>query len=343
VSVILANKSRPNTIIDVAREAGVSPKTVSRVVTGKGYVSEETLKRVRSAIEMLEYRPSQAARHMRTQRSNTIGFITDYIASTPFAGAIIKGAQDVAWSQNKVLLIGNTGGKPEIEEAAVEAMLERQVEAIIYAAMWHRMVVLPPNIRNVPVVLLDCYSEDRSLPSVVPDEFQGGYDATEILLKKGHRRVAFINIDLSISIPAPTGRLAGYKAALAAYGIIFDESLIRYGNAQADSGYERTTELMRLAEPPTAIFCGNDRMAMGCYMALKELGRQIPRDVAIIGFDDQRIIAKYMRPPLSTMGLPHYAMGKWAVEYLLNQDAEKTTEAPIQHRITCPYIERESV
>jgi LacI family transcriptional regulator len=280
---------------------------------------------------------------MRTQRSNTIGFITDYIASTPFAGAIIKGAQDVAWSQNKVLLIGNTGGKPEIERAAVEAMLERQVEAIIYAAMWHRMVELPPNIRNVPVVLLDCFSEDRSLPSVVPDEFQGGFDATEILLKKGHRRVAFINIDLSISIPAPTGRLAGYKAALAAYDIPFDIALLRYGNAQADSGYERTMELMQLPEPPTAIFCGNDRMAMGCYMALKELGKQIPRDVAVIGFDNQRIIAKYLRPPLSTMGLPHYEMGKWAVEYLLNEDEEALTGDPVQHLIACPYIERESV
>lgn len=337
------DKSRPTTIIDVAREAGVSPKTVSRVVTGNGYVSEDTLKRVQDAIERLGYRPSYSARHMRTQRSHTIGVITDYIASTPFAGAIIKGAQDVAWSQNKVLLTVNTGGKPDIEKAAVEVMLERQVEAIIYAAMWHRMVELPPNIRNVPVVLLDCFCEDRSLPSVVPDEFQGGYDATETLLKKGHQRVAFINIDMSVSIPAPTARLAGYKHALAAYGIQFDESLLRYGNAQADSGYEQTIALMQLNNPPTAIFCGNDRMAMGSYMALKELGIQIPRDVAVIGFDNQRIIAQYLRPPLSTMALPHYAMGKWAVEYLLNENAEASPDAPIQHLLACPYIERESV
>jgi LacI family transcriptional regulator len=339
----MSDKSRPATIIDVAREAGVSPKTVSRVVTGNGYVSEDTLKRVQTAIERLDYRPSYSARHMRTQRSNTIGVITDYIASTPFGGAIIKGAQDVAWSQNKVLLTVNTGGVPDIEKAAVEVMLERQVEAIIYAAMWHRMVELPSNIRNVPVVLLDCFCEDRSLPSVVPNEFQGGYDATEVLLKKGHRRIAFINIDLSVSIPAPTARLAGYKHALATYNVPFDETLLRAGNAQADSGYQYTLELMQLDNPPTAIFCGNDRMAMGSYMALKELGMQIPRDVAIIGFDNQSIIAKYLRPPLSTMALPHYAMGKWAVEYLLNPAPEGSEDAAIQHLLECPYIERESV
>ena len=112
---------------------------------------------------------------------------------------------------------------------------------------------------------------------------------------------------------------------------------------QADTGYEYTLELMQVKEPPTAIFCGNDRMAMGSYMALKELGRQIPRDVAVIGFDNQRIIAQYLRPPLSTMALPHYAMGKWAIEYLLNQNGEASQAVPIQHRLECPYVERESV
>ncbi len=328
---------------DIAKYAGVGAGTVSRVLNNDPHVSDRAREKVLQAIEKLNYRPSHSARHLRTQRSHTIGFITDYIASTPFAGAMIKGAQDVAWSQKKVLLIANTGGIPDIEQAAVEDMLERQVEAIIYAAMWHRMVVLPPNIRDVPVVLLDCFCEDRSLPSVVPDEFQGGYDATEVLLKKGHRRIAFINIDLSVSIPAPTGRLAGYQQALAAYGLSFDEVLLRYGNAQADTGYERTLELMQLTEPPTAIFCGNDRMAMGSYMALKELGKNIPGDVSVIGFDNQSIIAKYLRPPLSTMALPHYAMGKWAVEHLLKADSDDDFDKAVQHLIACPYIERESV
>ncbi len=204
----LANK-RPN-LQDVARHAGVGAGTVSRVINDHPHVSAEVREKVRVAIEQSNYRPNHFARHLRTQRSHTIGFLTDYIASTPFAGAMIKGAQDVAWSHKKVLLIANAGDRPEIQLAAVESMLERQVEAIICAAMWHRMVELPSNIRNVPVVLLDCFCEDRSLPSVVPDEFQGGYDATSNLLAKGHRRIAFINIDevhFAARANGPFGRL----------------------------------------------------------------------------------------------------------------------------------------
>ncbi len=102
-------------------------------------------------------------------------------------------------------------------------------------------------------------------------------------------------------------------------------------------------ELMQIDDPPTAIFCGNDRMAMGSYMALKERGLRIPADVAIIGFDNQSIIAKYLRPPLSTMALPHYAMGKWAVEYLLGPKRDDENSAPIQHKLPCNFVERESV
>ncbi len=330
-------------IQDIADRAGVGRGTVSRVLNDDPHVSAEAREKVLRAIAELNYRPSYSARHMRTKRSHTIGFITDYIAATPFGGAIIKGAQDVAWSQNKVLLIINTGRQPDIEKAAVEVMLEREVEAIIYAAMWHRAVDLPPNIGSVPTVLLDCYCNDRSLPSVVPDEVGGGYGATEVLLKKGHRRIAFINLAASVAAAASIGRLEGYTQALAAAGIPFDESLLDYGNAQADSGYDCTLKLMQLADPPTAIFCGNDRMAMGSYMALKELNKRIPQDVAVLGFDNQTIIARYLRPPLSTMALPHYAMGQWAVEYLLNPDQDAPPDGPIQHRIPCRYVERESV
>jgi len=331
-------------IEDIARRAGVGRSTVSRVINNSPDVSKEARTRVSQAIKDLDYRPSLAARHLRTQRSQTIGFITDMIATTPFAGNIIKGAQDLAWENGKVLLVINTGSSPEIEEAAIETMLERRVEGIIYAAMYHRVVDPPASIRKGPPVLLDCFCADGSLPSVVPDEVGGGRCATEVLLRKGHRRIAFINLSLSIAEIAAVGRLEGYRQALESYAVPFDEALLRYGNAQADSGYEYTMELMRLPEPPTAIFCGNDRIAMGCYLALKELGLHIPRDVAVIGFDNQRIIAKYLKPPLSTIALPHYKMGRWAVQYLIDQGGNvNSAGAPIQHRLDCPYISRKSV
>lgn len=132
--------------------------------------------------------------------------------------------------------------------------------------------------------MLNCYSQDGSWTSVVPDEVSGGRTATEVLLRKGHRRVGLIN--LGPGIPAAVGRLEGYKQALDAHGLAFDSSLLRYGDGTADGGYRCATELMRVPDPPRAIFCGNDPMAMGAYQALKERGIRIPEDVAVVGFDN---------------------------------------------------------
>jgi LacI family transcriptional regulator len=327
---------------DVARLAGVSQTTVSFVVNNvpNANIPEETRDRVWSAINELGYRPNAVARSLRSQRSHTIGFLSDEVATTPHAGKIIQGAQDAAWASNKILMVINTGRRAEIEAAAVEMLLERRVEGIIYATMYHRPVTLPPELRQVPTVLLDCYVEDRSLPSVVPDEVQGGRTATEALLQKGHRRIGFMNnVD---PIPATFGRLEGYKQALAAYDVPFDAGLVCVGASSAAEGYRCTLELMRLSEPPTALFCFSDIMAMGAYDALRKLGRSIPHDVAVVGFDNQELIAAHLHPPLSTLELPHYQMGQWAVQYLVEHTEHVSGETPVQQTITCPYIERSS-
>ena len=340
--VIRTEEGRVPNIGDVARLAGVSPTTVSFVlndVVGSG-IPESTKKRVRASARELRYRPNATARLLRTNRSHAIGFVTDEIASTPFAGDIIKGAQEAAWEDGKILVIVDTGKKRKIEESAVEMMLERRVEGIIYAAMYHRAVEPPTSCNEVPVVLLDCYSEDGSWASVVPDEVSGGRTATEALLNKGHERVGFIN--LSPGVPAAIGRLEGYKRALEAHGLAFDGSLVVYGDGTAEAGYECASALLRAPAPPTAIFCGNDQMAMGAYEALGELGLRIPEDVAVVGFDNLELVAAHLRPPLSTVALPHYEMGRWAVEYLIEQ-AERGRVEPVQHTIDCPYVERGSV
>jgi LacI family transcriptional regulator len=192
----------------------------------------------------------------------------------------------------------------------------------------------------VPTVLLNCYSQDGSWTSVVPDEVSGGRTATEVLLRKGQRRVGLINLGPGIS--AAVGRLEGYKQALDAHGLAFDSSLLRYGDGTADGGYRCATELMRVPDPPRAIFCGNDPMAMGAYQALKERGIRIPEDVAVVGFDNQELIAAHLRPALSTVALPHYEMGWWAVGHLIEQ-AEHGKATPTRHAIGCPYVERDSV
>ena len=336
-------KTKNPSMHDVARLAGVSQTTVSFVVNNvdRANIPEETRDRIRAAIKELGYRPNAMARSLRSQRSHLIGFISDEVATTPYAGQIIQGAQDAAWAGNKMLLVINTGRRAEIENAAVEMLLERQVEGIIYATMYHRPVTPPPALLQAPAVLLNCYVEDRSLPSVVPDEVQGGRTATEALLQKGHRRIGFLNeID---PIPASFGRLEGYKQALAAYDVPFDPQLVCVESTSAAGGYRCTMKLMQLPDPPTALFCFKDLMAMGAYDALRKLGFSIPNDVAVIGFDNQELIANHLHPPLSTLELPHYQMGEWAIQYLVEHSGPIDTEAPVQKTITCSYIERLSI
>jgi LacI family transcriptional regulator len=328
---------------DVAQLAGVSQTTVSFVVNNRphGNIPDETQARIWAAVKELGWRPNAMARGLSSNRSHTIGFLSDVIATSPDAGQIIYGAQDAAWAARMMLQIINTGGNADLEHAALEMMLERQVEGLIYATMYHRPVQVPSMTINVPVVLLDCYTEDHSLPSVVPDEEQGARTATEVLLRYGHRRIGFINnVD---PIPATRGRLEGYRQALAAYGVPFDGALVVNRSSNASGGYDGALTLLNLPEPPTAIFCFNDRIGMGVYDALRTLNLRVPHDVSLIGFDNQEVISAELRPGLSTIQLPHAAMGRWAVEYLLGQDEQATNGQPLQHRITCPYIERASI
>ena len=329
---------------DVAKLAGVSRTTVSFVLNEKPHknIPQRTQERIWEAVKTLGYRPNALARGLRAQRTHTIGFVSDEIGTTPYAGQILQGAQEMAWQHKTLLLSVNTTGKKELKDAGVNALLERQVDGIIFATMYHREAHPPPQIREVPTVLLDCFVKDRSLPSVVPDEIKGGYTATKYLLEAGHRRIAFIN-DAS-SVPAVFGRLAGFKQALAEYDVPFDEQLVTRGQSIPTGGYEATKRLMALSQPPTAIFCFNDRIAMGAYDALRKLNKKIPDDVAIIGFDNQQLIAADLHPGLTTMALPHYEMGQWAVEHLLKLiEKPSNGAAPVQHLLECPLIVRESV
>jgi LacI family transcriptional regulator, galactose operon repressor len=340
--------SRKYTIQDIARLAGVSRGTVSRVLNHSPAVSDETRLRVHEVIEQLNYLPSFSARHMRTDSSNLVGFglITDEVITTPYAVDMIRGAQETLWAQGKVMLVINAGYGTDMTEASLEALLERRVEGIIYATMYHRAVELSPRLSQVPVVLANCFAADRSLPSVVPDEFAGGYHAAQVLLAKGHRRIAFINLgdpglDVPPPLPASSGRLAGYRQALAEYDVPYEAALVKYTNQSPQTNYNLTLEFMQSPHPPTAIFCGNDRTAMGCYGALSTLGLRIPDDVAVVGFDNQKSIADGLWPPLTTVQLPHYEMGKWAVEYLMSGKGD--LDQPIQHKVDCPLVERQSV
>jgi LacI family transcriptional regulator len=340
-------KKRKPTMKDVARLAGVSQTTVSFVINKNPDVKfpEETKDRVWAAVFELGYRPNIIARGLRSNRTYTIGFISDEIATTPFAVQIIHGTQDRAWEDGYITLMINTGGKAGMKEAALHAMHDRKVDGIIYATMYHREVKAHDMLYELPTVLLDCFVADHSLPSVVPDEVKGGQDATEFLLAKGHRRIGFINNKLPV--PAKFGRFEGYKQALSKYQIPFDQNLVFDGiDGVPGGGYTGVMKLMKQKNPPTAFFCFNDRMAMGAYDALRKLGLAIPDDIAIVGFDNQELIAEDLYPGLTTMALPHYKMGQWAVQYLLEliETPEKwNTSPPKQKILKCPIVVRDSV
>ena len=335
-------------IRDVARVAGVSVTTVSHVLneTPHTRTSEATRERVRSVARDLGYTPNRLARGLRTRTSDMIGLLTEEIATTPHAGRIILGAQEEASRHNLTLAIINShlDAGADARRADARALIERQVDGIIYATVFHHEVSVPRELRAVPAVLIGALDRQGVVPAVLPDEAGGAVDLVALLAEAGHRRIAFANS--SIEVPATQGRLAGYLRGLEQAGLPYDDRLIASGVSEAIGGYTASLELLDRADRPTALFCYNDRMAMGAYRAAQELGLRVPDDLSIVGFDDQAPIAGSVHPALTTVALPHYEMGAWAVATLtrLIQSSSKTwyrSTHPIW--LPCPVVVRESV
>jgi LacI family transcriptional regulator len=229
---------------------------------------------------------------------------------------------------------------PELERHALESLLARPVEGLIYASIMTRKVTPPQLPRPVPTVLLNCYTDDRSLPAVVPGELAGGQAATQRLLRAGHRRIAIVNGEMWMD--AAQDRFRGYRRALATADIAFDPDLVREGNWEYASGAAATRSLLALADPPTAIVFANDRMAVGGYAALAAAGLRVPRDLSVIGYDDQPICQE-LDPPLTSLVLPHREMGQWAIDWLLHEAARPHRGKHPIVKLDCPLVERESV
>lgn len=320
---------------DIARHLGLSRSTVSFVINDRTEIkiAEETKRRVWDAVAELGYRPHAAARSLASSRTNLLGLVTD-IASSPFGGGIITGAQRAAWERGQVLLIVSIDPDASADAAMLEMLLERRIEGLIYATAGHIPVSLPASAAEVPVVLVHCEDLDGRYPSIIPDEEHGGYTATRRLIDTGHRRIGLINLDA----PIPSvGRRRGYERALLEAGIDVDPTLIASGSADAGAGFELTRRMLRIQDPPSALFCGTDRMAMGAFDAVREAGLRIPEDVAVVGYDDQEIVAAYLRPALTTIALPFEEMGAAAVD-ALNGDIETFAGAVVRGWL----VERES-
>ncbi|NQX35718.1 LacI family DNA-binding transcriptional regulator [Herbiconiux sp. VKM Ac-2851] len=336
-------------IKDVAREAGVSVTTVSHILNDVEFAraSDETRERVKSTAERLGYGANRIARSLRRQQSEMIGLLSEEIATTPHAGRIILGAQEAARKRGLTLVLINTSRDELDIQRDTDALLRQQVDGVLYATMYHREIDLPRSLRSVPTVLIDSTSHDGSVPSVVPDEEGGAYVAVDELIGHGHRRIGFVTN--SDDVPATRGRLAGYRRALAEAGVEFDPALVVAEQSETPGGYKAALAVLDRddADRPTALFCYNDRMAMGAYRAAAELGLRIPADLSIVGFDNQELIAEGLYPALTTVALPHFEMGEWALgalAELMVGDADSATKDSYQPAVlSCPLVRRDSV
>ena len=326
------------TLADVARLAGLSKTAASMVLNGREgtRLSAEAHRRVFAAAAELGYRPNVAARSLRTQKTSTFAFISDIVATTRFAGDMIRGALDAAREHDHVLLIAETQGDESFEQHAIEAMLDRQVDGVIYAAMATRQLAVPAALLTRPTVLLNAASTDGR-PCVLPDDEQAGHTVATALIEAGHRdRISLIGrnrlkeADPEVSLAA-RGRLQRHRAAPSRRPAPRLCASVSCQDWLPEHGYAAMRSLLRKRTRPTAVICMNDRLAFGAYQALAEAGLGIPQDMSVISFDDDAIAA-WLRPGLSTAALPHEQMGRRAVELLLAGSAADRCLVPMPLR-----------
>lgn len=316
------------TIYDVAAYAGVSPKTVSRVINGDAPVSDKTRSKVETAIAALGYIPSSAARIMRSHRSGLVGLITGAISRTgENTGGhgipdmfLIKGIQQQIRAQGKILMIAdidNKPGQPGQMEPLIRTFMEHRAEGILYVAGFHQEVLLQEVPNRCPMVLVNCF-DSAGTPAVLPDDEAGQYGLVRRIIQSGHKRIAYVT--LQPGVEATRLRLAGYRRALADADIVFDPDLVQtgYPDFSNDSGslISAILKLLSLPLPPTVICCGNDEMAVRVYGILRTRGVRVPEQVSVAGYDNHSAIAETLFPPLTSTELPYLRMGAMAADLL---------------------------
>lgn len=306
--------SRNITIIDVAKEAGVSYATVSRVLNNDPHVKPDTRNRVIRSVTRLGYTVNQQARTLAGGRSNVIGLLVPDLG-TGYIGEIIRGIDEELSAAQYDLMLYTTHRRKTKESVYVASLTQGMADGLL--------LVLPRDpaeylsslrLRHFPYVLIDHQGIGEMESAVGATNRQGGFEATHYLIGLGHRRIGFITgwPDLGCS----RDRLEGYRSALIAHDIAIDPALIREGDFNQPTGYQAARELLGLAEPPTAIFASNDVMAFGVMEAVRDRGLRIPEDVSIVGFDNIPQ-SEHVRPQLTTIEQPLAEMGREATRRLL--------------------------
>ena len=329
------------TIKDIAKKAGVSPTTVSRVLNNKPDVSDETKKRIQQVIDELNYNPNGIARGLVLDKTHTLGLVIPDI-SNPFFPEVAKGIEDKAKEAGYSVIFCNTDNHTQGEKEAIELMKSKQVDGMIVSLAindQNKEELDELAAQDFPVVQIDRKIPESGFPAVVIDNQAAAYKATKYLIDLGHQKIAHISGDLEVK-PAQD-RLAGFKSALQEAGLSCKEELIREGDYSSQSGYREMKELLDLSEQPTAVFIANDLMALGAYEAVFEAGLKLPEDISIVGYDDIEV-ASVIRPALTTISQPEYQLGVEAAKLLIN-NLESNEQLEQEDRIlAAELVERNS-
>ncbi|MFD2116172.1 catabolite control protein A [Paenibacillus yanchengensis] len=328
------------TIYDVAREAGVSMATVSRVVNNNPNVKPATRKKVYEAIERLGYRPNAVARGLASKKTTTVGVVIPDISNAIFA-EVARGIEDIANMYHYNIILCNADKKKDKEIRVINTLLEKQVDGLLFmggaVTEDHQQAF---KTANVPIVLCATSDESEEIPSVDIDHESAAYDAVMKLIENGHKRIGMISGTLQD--PANGyARFQGYKRALESSGIAYDENLVRIGNYRYESGSEAMQHFIDMEVRPSAIFSATDEMAIGAIHCIQDNGLQVPEHISVISVDNSRM-ASMVRPQLTAVAQPMYDIGAVSMRLLTKLMKKEHVE---QSKVILPHdlISRQSV
>jgi LacI family transcriptional regulator len=307
-------------------------------------VNAETRVRILRIAADLGYAPDRIASGLRRKRTGIVGFIGDNVATTPFAGQLIAGARAVGREYDTLVLVAESGTDVDDDETLIARLSEQRVDGLLIARMYHQRVRKQRIPTGVPAVVLDGAPEPGwPIDYVVPDEAQIATLACERLLWEGHRDFAYVNTDDDDSLAAHE-RLSGVRSTLQQAGVAVPPGRVLRVASTAAGGRAAGSALFETADPPTAIICFNDQIAMGILQSAARHGWDVPREVSVIGIDNLQNVADSVDPGLTTVALPHFDMGCWAMKRLMARIDKSYDDAPGEHyRMPGMLVERGTV
>jgi LacI family transcriptional regulator len=331
---------RSVTITDIAREAGMSPSTVSRVINRRGYISEDTIQKVEQAMESLGYRPMATSRGSSGSTTKLVGLIIPDLSNVFYTSVAMATSRMLNALEYEMILCIHEEN-PDKNLGFLKILEDRGVDGIIYAhpANGNNSDELRALVaRGMPIVEINRQREVDLLDAVLPDNLRGAQQGTDYLLSLGHKRIGFITGRSSTTTGSE--RLLGYQISMSRMGLPIDNDLVKVGDFSRAWGEKATRELMNLPNPPTAIFATSNRIALGSLQVLNEMKIRIPENISVISFDDSDWLSA-SSPPITAVDIAIDEMAKLSVQ-LLHSRIDGSTQKPVSYHLGTSLVVRQS-